>query len=97
MATYLSLLKFTEHGIKHVKDTCKRAADFKAGASKLGIEIKSQYWCMGAYDGVIVFEAPDDNTATAAMLALSALDNVTTQTARTFTAAEMGALLGKVP
>ena len=97
MATYVTLIKLTEQGVKKFKDTCKRAADFKASAKKLGVEVKEQYWCMGAYDGVIVFEAPDDDTATAAMLTLSSLDNVTTQTLRSFTATDMGKILGKVP
>jgi uncharacterized protein with GYD domain len=97
MATFVTLLKFTEHGVQKIKDTCKRAADFKATAQKLGVEVKGQYWCMGAYDGVIVFEAPDEATATAAMLALGALDNVATQTLRSFTASEMSQILGKVP
>jgi uncharacterized protein with GYD domain len=96
MATYVTLLKFTEQGVKNFKDTTKRAADFKANAKKLGIEVKEQYWCMGAYDGLMVFDAPDDDTATAAMLSLSWLDNVTTQTLRSFTATEMGKILGRI-
>jgi uncharacterized protein with GYD domain len=97
MATYVALLKFTEQGVKNFKDTCKRAADFKAKAKKLGIEVKEQYWCVGACDGVIIFEAPDDETATAGMLDLSSSNNVTTQTLRSFTASEMGKIIGKVP
>jgi uncharacterized protein with GYD domain len=97
MATYLTLVKFTERGAKDVKDTCKRAADFKANAKKLGVDIKEQYWCLGAYDGVLLFEAPDDDTATAAMLSLSTLGNVSTQTLRSFSAAEMGRIIGKLP
>jgi uncharacterized protein with GYD domain len=96
MATYVTIIKFTERGVKHVKDTCKRAADFKVSAKKLGIEIKEQYWCLGAWDGVIVFDAPDDETATAGMLSLGAQDNVATQTLRSFTAAEMSKILGTV-
>jgi uncharacterized protein with GYD domain len=96
MASYVSLIKFTEKGVKSVKDTCKRAADFKAAGKKLGIEIKEQYWCMGAYDGVMIFEAPDDDTATAGMLSLCSLDNVTTQTLRCFNAADMTRIVGKV-
>lgn len=95
MATYVTLIKFTEQGVMKFKDTCKRAADFKASAKKLGIEVKEEYWCMGAYDGVIVFDAPDDETATAGMLSLSSLNTVTTQTLRSFTAAEMSKILGK--
>lgn len=96
MATYVTLIKFTEKGAKNIKDTCKRAADFKAHAKKLGIEIKEQLWCLGAYDGVIVCDAPDDETVTAGMLSLSALDNVTTQTLHSFTATEMGKIVAKV-
>jgi uncharacterized protein with GYD domain len=97
MATYVTLFKFTDQGVKKFKDTCKRAADFKASAKKLGIEVKEQYWCMGRYDGVMIFEAPDDETSTAGLLSLVSLGNVTTQTLRAFTAAEMGKIVGKVP
>jgi uncharacterized protein with GYD domain len=96
MASYVSLIKFTEKGVKNAKDTCKRAADFKAAGKKLGIEVKEQFWCLGAYDGVILFDAPDDDAATAGMLSLSTLDNVTTQTLRCFSAADMTRILGKV-
>ncbi len=94
MATYVTLIKFTERGVKHVKDTCKRAADFKAGAKKMGIEVKEQYWCMGAWDGVIIFDAVSDEAATAGMISLCSQDNVTTQTLRSFNATEMAKILG---
>jgi uncharacterized protein with GYD domain len=67
----------------------------QANAKKLGIEIKEQYWCMGAYDGVLIFDAPDDEAATAGMLVLTSSDNVTTQTMRAFTATEIGKILIK--
>jgi uncharacterized protein with GYD domain len=96
MATYVSLIKFTEKGVKDIKDSGKRAAEFKATAKKLGVEVREQYWCMGAYDGVIVFDAADDESATIAMLALSSQDNVATQTMRCFTAADMGKIVAKI-
>jgi uncharacterized protein with GYD domain len=96
MATYVTLLKFTEKGEVHFKDSGKRAAAFKTEAKKLGIEVKEQLWCMGVYDGVLVLEAPDDETAAAAMLSLGAHDSVSTQTMRAFTATEMGKILGKI-
>lgn len=96
MATYLTLIKFTERGVKDIKDTCKRAADFKSHAKKHGIEVREQYWCMGAYDGLIVFDAPDDETATAAMLSLSSREDVTTQTLRSFNAAEMSKIVASI-
>jgi uncharacterized protein with GYD domain len=96
MATYVTLLKFTGRGVKDVKDTCQRAADLRTHAKKHNIEVKGQYWCLGPYDGLILFEAADDETATAAVLSLGSRQNVTTQTARAFTEAEMGRILGRV-
>ena len=97
MATFITTLHFTEQGLKAVRDTCNRAAAFKTAAEKLGIKVTGQYWTLGAFDGVIVFEAPDEATATAAMLHLSSLDNLRTQTARAFDATEMQKILGLLP
>jgi uncharacterized protein with GYD domain len=96
MASYLTLIKFTDKGVKDIKDTGKRAAEFKAHAKKHGIKVREEYWCMGAYDGFILFDAADDETATAAILSLSSRDNVTTQTLRAFGAAEITKILGQI-
>jgi uncharacterized protein with GYD domain len=96
MATYVALLRFTEHGVKDIKDSRKRAAEMKTHAKKHGIEIKEQLWCLGAYDGLLIFDAADDETATAAMLSLSMRGNVTTQTLRSFREAEMDKILSKL-
>ena len=97
MATFITTLHFTEQGIKAVRDTCERAAAFKAAAKKLGVKVTGTYWTLGAFDGVIVCEAPDEATATAALLHLGALGNIRTQTARAFDPAEMQKILGLLP
>jgi uncharacterized protein with GYD domain len=97
MATFITTMHFTEQGIKAVRDTCSRAAAFKATAKKMGIKVSGQYWTLGAFDSVMVFEAPDEATATAAMLHLSSLGNLRTQTARVFDAAEMQKILDLLP
>ncbi|HEV3259796.1 MAG TPA: GYD domain-containing protein [Gemmataceae bacterium] len=97
MATFITTMHFTEQGIKAVRDTCERAAALKATAEKMGVKVTGLYWTLGAFDGVIVLEAPDDETATAAMLHLSSQGNMRTQTARAFNAAEMQKLLGLLP
>jgi uncharacterized protein with GYD domain len=97
MATFITTLQFTEQGIKAVRDTCARAAAFKAAAEKLGVKVTGQYWTLGAFDGVIVLEAPDEATATAALLHLGALGNLRTQTGRAFDPAEMQRILGLLP
>ena len=97
MATFITTMHFTEQGIKAVRDSCERAAGFKATAKKMGVKVSGIYWTLGAFDGVIVCEAPDEETATAALLHLGALGSVRTQTARAFDAAEMQKILGLLP
>jgi len=97
MATFITTMHFTEQGIKAVQDTCNRAAGFKATAKKMGVKVTGLYWTLGAFDGVIVCEAPDEATATAALLHLGSLGNLRTQTARAYDAAEMQKILGLLP
>jgi uncharacterized protein with GYD domain len=96
MATFITTIKFTEKGIKAIGETTKRADAFKAAAKKIGIKVNEIYWTLGAFDGAIVFDAADDETATAALLHLGSLGNVQTSTARAFNAAETGKILSRL-
>jgi uncharacterized protein with GYD domain len=96
MPIYVTLFRFTEKGIQHVKDTVKREEAFKSRAKKHGVTVKEAIWTLGAHDGVLVFEAPDDETASIVMLDADELGNVRTETMRGFTAAEMEKLVAKV-
>jgi uncharacterized protein with GYD domain len=93
MATFVATLRFTAQGIKEVQNTTKRAAALKGAAKKLNVKVNTVLWTLGAFDGLLVFEAADDETATALMLQLGALGNVQTTTTRAFTAAEMDKIL----
>lgn len=97
MATFITLITFTETGAKAFKDTAKRAAAFKAAAAKLGVNVLHQFWTMGAYDGVLIYEAPDTATATAAMLMVGSQDYIQTETLPAFTADQMAAIVAKLP
>jgi uncharacterized protein with GYD domain len=96
MAAFITTIKFTQQGIKGVGETTKRAAALKAAGKKLGVKVTDIYWTLGDHDGVLIFEAPDDETATALVLHLAAAGNVHTTTVRAFTAAEMDTILAKV-
>lgn len=96
MATFITTIKFTQQGIKGITETTKRAAALKAAAKKMGVQVTEIYWTLGGHDGVLIFEAPDDGTATSLLLHLGAMGNVHTTTCRAFTAAEMDKILTKV-
>lgn len=94
MATFITTIKFSEKGVQAIQESPKRAAAFKATAKKMGVKVRDLFWTLGYFDGVIIFDAPDDETATAAMLSLSSLGNVHTTTARAFGATEMEKVVG---
>ncbi len=93
MASFVTLAKFTEQGIKSVNQTTKRAEAFRDMAKKMGATVKEVYWTLGRFDVVAIFEAPDDETATRLILSLGSLGNVRTETLRAYSAQEMGQVL----
>ncbi len=96
MPTFVCLFNWTDQGIKNVRDTTKRAERFRQAIKKAGGAMKGIYWTLGRYDGLIVFEVPDEETATAIMLSGGALGSVRTETLRAFEAAEMDKILDKM-
>ena len=97
MPTYVSLVQFTDQGIRTAKDTTHRLADWAAKVESRGVSIKQMYWTLGQYDQVCIFEAADDETAASVLLAADMLGNVRTKTMRAFTASEMDKILARVP
>jgi uncharacterized protein with GYD domain len=95
MPTYVTLMNWTEQGVKSFKESVDRAEAAEVALSPAGIKFKDLYWTIGAYDLVATFEAPDDETLAAALLALAAQGNLRTTTLRAFTAAEMKGVIAK--
>jgi uncharacterized protein with GYD domain len=96
MSSYLVLIQFTEQGVQNVDQSPKRAASAIAIAKKMKMKVREMLWTIGAYDGAVVLEAPDDATVSAWALSVAKLGNVKTQTLRAFDAKEFSALVGKV-
>ena len=95
MATYVSLIRFTEQGARNVRETRQRAAAFRDAAQQAGVTVREQFWTLGAYDGLLVLDAPDEESVTAAMVGLGTLGNVRTQTMRAFDESEVGDILAR--
>lgn len=96
MATFVATIRFTENGIKQINQTMQRATDFEKLAEQHGAKVIQQFWTMGDYDGLIILEAPNDETASTLMLKLGALGFVQPKTCRAYTGSEMKALLANV-
>jgi uncharacterized protein with GYD domain len=96
MGMYVSLIKFTDQGIHNIKDTLKRHEAAMAEAEKMGMRIIEPFWTMGAYDVVVLLDAPDDETMTAFALKVSSMGSVKTHTMRAFRKEEMEGILAKI-
>ena len=96
MVRYVTLLNFTDQGIRNVKQTIDRAKSFKAATEKAGAVLKEIYWTQGPYDLVATIEVPDEQTGMALLLTLGSLGNVRSQTLRAYTSDEMKPILSKI-
>lgn len=97
MATFIALISLTEHGEENIKQSVERSDAFRGTAEKVGATVKDVYWTLGGYDGVLIFDAPDDETAAGLLLSLGAKGNVRVTTLRAFDGAQMNAILQAMP
>src|SRR5205823_13438650 len=58
MATYITLLKYTDQGIKSIKEGPSRLEKAKQALKSMGGEVKSFHLVQGRYDAIVFVEAP---------------------------------------
>jgi uncharacterized protein with GYD domain len=96
MLTYMALINYTDQGIRTIKDSPKRLEATKKALKKLGGGVKAYYMTQGNYDGVLIFEVPNEEALTNFLLTTGAAGNVRTSTLRAFTEDEFGKHIGKL-
>ncbi len=97
MPTFISLVNWTEQGIKNVKDAPNRLEMAKAALKEMGGEIKDVYVTTGQYDILVIADAPDGDVMAKFALAIGAQGNVRTTTCRGFTEAEFQKMVSDLP
>ena len=95
MPTYIALLNWTDQGVRSFNETVDRYEAAQAQFEGLGVTFRDVFWTVGPYDIVGIVEAPDDETATASLLALGAQGNVRSTTLRAFGPEEMRGVIQK--
>jgi len=88
MPAYILLLKYTEAGIKNIKQSPSRLDAARKAFKEQGAELKDFYLVTGRYDAVCICEVPNDETLARLMLSIGSQGNVRTETLRAFTEAE---------
>ena len=84
MATYISLLNYTDQGIRNAKGSPDRQRQVEQRLQQIGGRFIGHYLTMGPYDYVLIWEAPDNETAARFMLGIGAAGNVRTTTLTAF-------------
>ena len=95
MKTYVSLVSWTEQGIKEFRDTIERAEEFSKHVQNSGGRVREMLWTVGEYDMVCVADFPDEETGVAALLRAGSFGNVRSNTLRAFGADELTGILAK--
>jgi uncharacterized protein with GYD domain len=96
MPTYISLANWTEQGIGNVKETLQRADKSAELAQKHGCTLSQLYWTVGPYDLVSIFEAPDEESATAYLLEVGMGGDVRTSTLRAYDREQVSGILQRL-
>lgn len=97
MPAYVSLFNFTAQGIKAVKGTVERTQMIKKAAEADGGRVIGVWWLMGQYDGILISEAANEESAARMVLAAGMAGNSRSVTMRAFSEDEMTKILGGLP
>jgi uncharacterized protein with GYD domain len=97
MLTFMLSLNWTDQGIRGVKDAPKRAQASRDLAKKMGVEIKQVYLTSGESDLVIFVDTESGDNVAKYALALGAMGNVRTRTARAWPEAEYMKMVAELP
>jgi uncharacterized protein with GYD domain len=96
MPIFVTLYKFTEQGVKNVKDSPQRLkAGIKSFEAKGG-KILGAYYTLGEYDLILIGEIADEQAGLAHTLAQASLGNVRSTTLRGYTATEFAEIIKKM-
>jgi uncharacterized protein with GYD domain len=88
MSTYITLVSFTDQGIRSIRESPSRVDAVKSILKGFGGEFKAFYMTMGKHDAVWIYDAPDDAAAAKFTLRIGSRGNVRTTTMKAFPEAE---------
>ena len=96
MTTYVSLINWTDQGIKNLRDSTQRAADFSKLVESSGGSVRELVWTVGEYDLVCIADFPDEEAGVAALLQVGSQGSVRSTTMRAFSSQEMAGIIRRV-
>jgi uncharacterized protein with GYD domain len=84
MPTYVMLSNWTDQGIRQVEDSPDRLEAARKLCRQHGAEIVGFYMTLGAYDLVVIIDAPNDEAFAKLAIAIAKGGNIRTTTLKAF-------------
>ncbi len=81
MAINVSLVNFTDQGIRNIKESPQRARAFRELCKQHSVQVREMLWTTGPYDIVVITEGTEE-ALTTVLLSVAKLGNVRTQSLR---------------
>ncbi|MDM8522414.1 GYD domain-containing protein [Desulfococcaceae bacterium HSG8] len=85
MPNFISLVKWTDQGIRNIKESPERLDKARDAFEKNGAKLKDFYLSLGQYDMIIFSEAPDAETIAKVWITAGTAGAVRTETFQVFT------------
>ena len=97
MPIYIYQIKYTDQGIKNIKDILKYQEEAIKKGENMGIKVKGLYHVMGEYDILLITECPSDEAAVVSAMTACSDGNIRTSTLKAFTQEEFEKIIKKLP
>ena len=96
MPKYITLVNFTDEGIRNVKELSDRWDGARKAIEAAGGTVEF-YLTMGQYDQVVITEFPSDEVGAIAALSIASQGNVRTETLKAWDEAETRKIIQGLP
>ena len=96
MPTYITLLNYTDQGIKNMKTVPERVLAARQALENMGGRLHGYRLTLGEYDAVVTVDAPDDEAYATFVLNIAAQGNIRTTTLKAFSEEESFRILGNL-
>jgi len=97
MPTFITLLRWTDQGVRAVKESPQRLDAANRAVQAAGGKTVGFYMVLGDYDMVFITEARDDESYARIILGIASLGNVRTTTLKAFTEEEYRRIIAGLP
>jgi uncharacterized protein with GYD domain len=96
MPTYISLAKWTDQGVRNVKESPQRLDAFKKMVEGAGRKVIGFYLTMGRYDLAVVYKLHSDEIQAAVGLGTASRGSVRTETLKAFPEDQYRGIISKI-